>query len=571
MNTILMMPPSFGNGHGRQIANLILFLAACPCDSFLIRPTANTIVRPPLLSGTRIRPCLPRPHRPIRLQSSNQAQGFEEAWQAGDVYQDLALLEQAIALSNAQQDLQHKERIETLDHFAQQRRPIAADIFRYLVAPCILALAVAALYKKNLLTPLTAVLGKALDLHFWSLVVAAPTLLLFVSSQRRKIKRDMPSELDGLDPEYYRFLTMTDWEDPKTSCRNYIMCLAEQWTSAVLGIALLGPLIPAHWRQRIQIVLRLAAMAALYQYPKLLFQLTRRQQARPLPGRVWVTQLLVTCQQTPWFVALDVARLLAACQWSTLGTMLAVVGLAGTAIVQSPRIHTPTRIQKGYKQSFSKTLAVAALTWYGRVHLPFIVRMLKPTPGMNVSELFAASLANYSKSVLTGLFVLAALVAPFCHLLAFRKLLRVMYTHDVSLNLEPDQFKATVNDPDEREKRFQWRYRLAWREPKRIRTTVQEWRKGFWYWFFFSNGVQDKLRREFQSKRKSEAERQGLTIWQRLAEDQRNNPDAPPPDRTLWKKQAMDRLSQKHQRDYDRKTFDVSIGGLGLRGKTMIH
>lgn len=494
-------------------------------------------------------------------KSSSLQEGFE--WEAEDVYQDLDRLEQAINLSNAQQNLAHEERIEMMDTFAQQRRPITPDLRHFILAPFGLSLAFAALRKSPLSRlPATARMDLALDVHFWSLVVIAPLLFFLLQLRRSRTtdSDDVPSELQGLDPAYYRFLTTSDWENPKTSCRDYVKCLVEQWTSAVVGMALTGLILPASWRLQVQILTRIAAVAAVHQYPKLLFQLMRKQQPLPLAGRVWAMQLLLGWQVMPWAVALDLSRLLGNCRWLTLGTMTGGLAAGLVAASQLYRL-PPTWTRERWSRSSLKLLALAALVCYGQLHLQSLQRIWAFAQGTRIQVAdFAVIpfLQSHAKSIRNGFAVVASLVGPLCHVLAVRKIVRVMHTHDLSLALDTEQFQEKMENPDEQKRRYQWRYRLAWREPKRIRTTLKELRKGFWYWFFFTGGVQDKLRRDFVSNRKSQAEQRGLTVLQRIAEDRKKNPDAPVPDRTMWKQQAMDRLARKHQKDYDRKKFEVS-------------
>ena len=155
-----------------------------------------------------------------------------------------------------------------------------------------------------------------------------------------------------------------------------------------------------------------------------------------------------------------------------------------------------------------------------------------------------------------GLGLVGSLAAPLCHIQAVQRLFRFVYTHNLSLAMDP-------NDAEERLSRDpslqQWRYRLAWREPKRIRVTWEEWKRRFWYWFFFAGSVQDQLQQETQRHRRNEARRSGETIWERLAKEKKQNVDEPRPDRTVWKEQAMKRLADKHERDYEKKTFAVCI------------
>lgn len=128
-----------------------------------------------------------------------------------------------------------------------------------------------------------------------------------------------------------------------------------------------------------------------------------------------------------------------------------------------------------------------------------------------------------------------------------------------------------LNDPVERQKRFKWRYRLEWREPERIMETLSKWKGGFSYWLLFEGGVEDQLRKEFRAKQKNAAYRQGLTVLQRVEQEMKENPDAPKPDRTKWKEQAMEKEALKHEADYKSGTYEDPLGvavqqtfGIGL-------
>jgi len=161
--------------------------------------------------------------------------------------------------------------------------------------------------------------------------------------------------------------------------------------------------------------------------------------------------------------------------------------------------------------------------------------------------------------------------SPIGHLAAVRKLFRINYTHDISLANDNDTITAILNNPVERQERFKWRYRLEWREPERIMETLSKWKGGFSYWLLFEGGVEDQLRKEFQANQKSAAYRQGSSVFQRVEQEMKANPDAPRPDSTRWKAQAMETLAAKHENDYNSGTFEDPLGvavqqtyGIGL-------
>lgn len=161
--------------------------------------------------------------------------------------------------------------------------------------------------------------------------------------------------------------------------------------------------------------------------------------------------------------------------------------------------------------------------------------------------------------------------SPIGHLVAFRKLFRVSYTHDISLANDYNTINAILNDPVECQERFKWRYRLEWREPERIMETISRWKGGFSYWLLFQGGVEDQLRKEFQATQKSAAHREGLTVLQRVKQEMKDNPDAPRLDSTKWKENAMKNLAEKHEADYKSGKFEDPLGvgvqqtfGIGL-------
>lgn len=576
--------------------------------------------------------------RPRRLLYSiqqpihpNQGPADEEelasVWQVGDnVYQDLDRLEQAIAFANADQDLQHQNRLETLNYVAQQRRPVPQDWVQKVVGPWLFSFALASIlrcggrrWQRGIAT--------ASSLHFWWWIVGAPMLVLSVqlwtrnscatTRRRRRCGQQQPptpeptqeknavptTELQGLDPNYWRFVTDRQ-EPPQSSCRDYVLCLLEQWISVVVGVAVAGPFLyhflncRSRWCWVLFMAGRLGVMAALHQYPKLWFELMRTQQPRPVPWSVWATQCLVSRQYTPWFTAVDLALFASSSsctsqplEWSRIniyyGTGLALASL----LAMTARYVTPERTKQVPALPFRppvKLLArAAAIGWiFGRRQylMKTFLDSAKLLQTLSVEEFI---IYFPWQKVANGLGLGIALLGPVCHLLAFRKLVRLSYTHGLSLAMDVDKYKQaltiaqnqsdgnnssiavtgpTTDDDKERRdpsQRLMWRYQLRWREPQRILVTLNQWRRKFGYWLFLAGSVEDKLRREYRTKRQSETKARGLSVLQRIAEEKAKNPQAPMLDRTKWKETAMKRIAEKHQQDYELNTCDVSINLTG--------
>jgi hypothetical protein len=485
----------------------------------------------------------------------------DDTWEVGDVYRDLALLDQAIALENADQDLQHMERIETLDHFAKQRRLIRPDIRRYAVAPFLLSLSLLLLFQSTRVGRIRTSIAILSNMHAWLVLVMGPMCLLLLKKTRKpsSSESNIPSGLVGLDPAYYRFLS--DWEDPDQTTKDYVLCMLEQWTSVVAGLALFRQLLPTSCILPCRLMIRLGTLASLHQYQKLWFQLHRTQQPRPEAGSVWALKTLSQLQATPWLVAADLALYFSS--WSASLWIVFGYGVAGCIVVlleSCPGLIYRTGQHRKY---ISRVLVALIFGLYIRTRYDSILGilawfqnfatadyMLRP---MTLQVLFAVIPWRYLGVLLA---MAGSLTMPLCHLYAIQRLFCVMYTHDLSLALDRETAtEQAKNDPS----RMQWRYKLKWREPQRLHVTWKEWCRRFWYWLFFAGSVQDKLWNEMRRGRKEQAKRSDQTIWQRLAKETMENPDEPKPDRTQWKRNAIKFLEDKHEKDYENETFEVRL------------
>lgn len=148
-------------------------------------------------------------------------------------------------------------------------------------------------------------------------------------------------------------------------------------------------------------------------------------------------------------------------------------------------------------------------------------------------------------------FVISFLHRPIWHLVAFGRIVDIVYVHDMSLAAEVMQ--QTLNNPEERAKRYKWRSRLRWRDPERIHVVFGRAWRNYQRWFFFSGSVQDKVRIEEEAKRQKETkeEIQPYKIWEKIKREMEHEPpETPKPDRNLWKQHAMETAAKFHETDY---------------------
>jgi hypothetical protein len=156
---------------------------------------------------------------------------------------------------NTDENRYHEERFEALDYFAQQRHPVALHIRQMILQPMIgsymLALSFRRLLnqtsKRNLLR-----LGSlwcircthALSMvHFWSLVVIAPTFLLcFMLYRTRRSNTVSPDQKDSYTESFsnvpYLTTRVSSTKDTRisSSTSDYVRYILDQWFSCVLGL-----------------------------------------------------------------------------------------------------------------------------------------------------------------------------------------------------------------------------------------------------------------------------------------------------------------------------------------------
>jgi hypothetical protein len=250
-----------------------------------------------------------------------------DLWQVGNVYDDLDRLERAITFHNADQHLRQVEDRERLDTMARQRRVVDKDVEKFILQPLALCFALVVAYRSSEIGRLVSkCLFVCNNLLYWLVIVMAP--LLMFASKRRSLPKQRPvppPELQGIDPDYYQFV-VTDWQDPRKSCRDHVLCLLEQWSSAVIAASLAGIVLPLGMRWTgiarlsgmvlsgyvAQFVTRLGAIASLHQYPKLLYELRRQHQPRPMDRHTIRLQKFskFALSSAPTGLTLDIAQVL---------------------------------------------------------------------------------------------------------------------------------------------------------------------------------------------------------------------------------------------------------------------
>jgi hypothetical protein len=151
--------------------------------------------------------------------------------------------------------------------------------------------------------------------------------------------------------------------------------------------------------------------------------------------------------------------------------------------------------------------------------------------------------------------------SPLFHFDAIDKIVRVVYTHDLSFSMDSEAFRASMEDPKEQERRMKWRYRLEWRDPKRISQVVKEWKENLSYWWHGKGRVSEQLNLEKREWIREDLMK-GRSILDRLAAEAPD--DGSIPDREQWKVEAMKRIAKKHQADYDRQSYEVRYHGDAL-------
>ena len=524
-----------------------------------------------------------------RMRHSMAEDDVGDSWQAGDVYRDLELLEQGIRLANADVNLMQTERLDLLRYMAQSRRPLLPDVQRYLFLPLS-----AAILLNRFCLPQTNVLLRFSTVQFWTTMVVAPIMLLITKRLSKPPPDPMPRELEGLALDCLSLSTATDWEPPETSCQDSVLVLLEYWTSAVSLMALVGTVrvvaalspsfrssIMGCWMGVLQCVTRLAAVAAIHQNPQQLYLIQRPTQARPLTFFTSLLQQLISSIMffLPLGFSMDVYAILGMIP-NEAGTALystLFVGAVGTwlrlkeqerchqeegGVPQLQKLKPRTRWLYGIASLIIARVPLCRMLQRRGFTWPIMVEWMQK-PLAETWPLFRRGLGSTLLWTFVGVL---PLTIPALHLRSVARQVRVVCTHDASLAADPNEYQKAAQD----ESRRMWRYRVEWQEnPQRIGQAFNRWKSNLVYWLFFEGRAQDKLVQEQRSQLQSSSVSTDWSIKDRiLREIEKGLPYVP---QDQWKRNAMERVAEKHQADYDRNSFDDPLGvavqqtlGIGL-------
>ena len=361
-------------------------------------------------------------------------------WQVGDAKRDLEVLKTAYAKSRAEDETNEIARMDLLDEYARQRKPVQTAFQRYVAGPLLVAAIIANLFLKS--SPMSSFRSIIVGLlavntaHFWTAIVLSP---IFMLTSKNRSDAELWEEFPVVERTYPKW--HPDYEDPKSTCKDHILCLLENWVSAVCGSAISGMLalfvgiysfiVRNRWLNYhlvteninkgfslrtmlamtaiAQLLTRLGAAAAVKQFPKLRYQLQKDQDIQPM-GRfqcmLWPRAESIR-NALPLGIALDVA------------TLLLAVSIRHSS-------------------------------------LAFPISFLR----------------SNSRGFATFLFGLS-IFGPLLHLLFLGRIVKIEKTDAVSLAgmLETLSPKAWRNGYVDRAKR--WRYRPLWREPVRVREAIK--------------------------------------------------------------------------------------------------
>ena len=136
------------------------------------------------------------------------------------------------------------------------------------------------------------------------------------------------------------------------------------------------------------------------------------------------------------------------------------------------------------------------------------------------------------------------------HLVAFSRIVDIIYMHNVSLSTEPEERQRTLANPQEKEKRYEWRYRFRWREPQRVGDHIDDRKGRFWYWLLLEGTVEEKLKEYDEQQRVKATE--GQKIWDFLELDMQKDPTRWMDTREERFQQASDYMANFHQQNYEK-------------------
>lgn len=162
-------------------------------------------------------------------------------WQVGDAKRDLEVLKTAYAKSRAEDETNEIARMDLLDEYARQRKPVQTAFQRYFAGPLLVAAIITNLFLKS--SPMSSFRSIIVGLlavnaaHFWTAIVLSP---IFMLASKNRSDAELWEEFPVVERTYPKW--HPDYEDPKSTCKDHILCLLENWVSAVCGSTISGML-----------------------------------------------------------------------------------------------------------------------------------------------------------------------------------------------------------------------------------------------------------------------------------------------------------------------------------------
>mmetsp|Transcript_18079 Transcript_18079/g.27387 ORF Transcript_18079/g.27387 Transcript_18079/m.27387 type:complete len:642 (+) Transcript_18079:102-2027(+) len=400
----------------------------------------------------------------------------DSGWNADNVYEDIANLRRAIALDQAEGNLRVSQARQLLDTFAANRRPLFQDIKNFVIFPCLLAYALATpLFRyKPKLCLIKSIITKLFVFEFWTMEVVMPILFLI---QKKRDRLDI-----GINymPLNRKRSPLTEYIDSGVNghCEDFVLCLLEQWVSAVFGTFCFGLWSSAFSKYNhsylwsfVRLATRLGSISSLHQYPELLFKL--RHQPRP------------------WRRSETTLR-----QLSDFLLKFVMIGLIIDLSEIMQRVQVPLVMLSLF----------VGLTDF--LHPKRLLSRWNPPKKLRCLKLIGANFLNWSPTLFASFLlckipftfmkawtfpIAVTCLGPSLHIFALKKLGRITYSDG-----EPLKTGEKPETQDKQEKHLgskRWRYELSWRKPARIGSGVSNYIKGV----YILGSSTEKLRRKFPS------------------------------------------------------------------------
>ena len=152
--------------------------------------------------------------------------------------------------------------------------------------------------------------------------------------------------------------------------------------------------------------------------------------------------------------------------------------------------------------------------------------------------------------------------SPFFHILKMSKIVKIQYTHDVSLATDVKALEKRLEEDNQYlKKRIAWRYRVTWRkQPKRLMKVIDSWFDDVLYWWLMRGSVTEKLMLETQATNEKNVFRKSLLGHDNFVELMLSTTGNDKfVDRDQWKLRAMKNVAQEHETNYENDNLEVGI------------